>query len=356
MTNVFMKQTILYGLSGEGSGHASRARALVPYLERLGYEVQVVGCGRATEQLKTSVSHYTDIFGFHISYKAGKADFLETFTHNLFASRKALRTILTLDKLVKTIKPVLVISDFEPFVSYTSYRHKIPLISVDNQHVLTNAVITKAQRNRVASLAAEALIRLVVPRAQHFFVTSFVPLKVKRKNTTIIPPIVDQTLQQYQPTSGQQVLVYMNNASLQDTLLPALEAVGDNFIMYGARPHTKSKLILKPFSRAGFLYDLANARAVIATAGFSLLSEALFLRKPFLALPSQDQFEQILNASQLESAGYGRAAYTDPTREDIESFLYRVPEFSHNLESYPFSDLEQPLKIIGQKVKEIARD
>ena len=125
-----------------------------------------------------------------------------------------------------------------------------------------------------------------------------------------------------------------------------------NFIVYGARPGTKSKtLIIKPISRAGFLEDLAGARAVIATAGFSLISEALFLRKPILALPSQDQFEQLLNASQIESAGYGKAAYQDPTREDIESFLYRVPEVTRQLDHYPFSDIEEPLRIIGEKVK-----
>ncbi len=349
-----MKKTILYGLSGEGLGHTSRARALVPYLEHLGYEVHVVGTGRATEQLKCEFKHYSDIFGFHITYRAGKTDLLETLAHNLFASRRAVRTMLTLDRLVKTIKPTVVISDFEPFVTYTSYKHRVPLISVDNQHAITHAVIPRAVHNRLAHLAADAVARLVVPRAGHFFITSFVPLKTKRKNVTIIPPLLDPAVQRYSDKSGDYVLVYINNTSRQDVLFPVLERIRARFIIYGARPGTKSKsLIIKPISRSDFLHDLASARAVIGTAGFSLISEVLWYKKPFLALPSQDQFEQLLNAYQLEQAGYGKAAFTDPTREDIESFLYRVPEFTQGIKRYPQQDIETPLKAIGEKVKEI---
>ena len=36
---------IVYGVSGEGSGHSSRAREMIPHLERAGHRVRVVTYG-----------------------------------------------------------------------------------------------------------------------------------------------------------------------------------------------------------------------------------------------------------------------------------------------------------------------
>jgi len=89
----------------------------------------------------------------------------------------------------------------------------------------------------------------------------------------------------------------------------------------------------RPFSRDGFIDDLASAKAVAATAGFTLISEALALKKPYLAMPMQGQFEQELNAFQLEQAGYG-SRMPEVQRETIAEFLYRLPEYEQSLRDY----------------------
>src|SRR6185369_12152091 len=64
-------------------------------------------------------------------------------------------------------------------------------------------------------------------------------------------------------------------------------------------PHADAYLALSFFSAPvkkrsldGFLRDLSGAKAVIANAGFSLISEGLYLDKPYLAIPVKNQFEQ----------------------------------------------------------------
>ena len=84
----------------------------------------------------------------------------------------------------------------------------------------------------------------------------------------------------------------------------------------------------------GFLHDLAGAKAVIANAGFSLVSEALHLGKPYLAIPVKNQFEQTFNAYYVDKLGYG-AWWKDLGKEQIESFLFNLPFYSDNLHSYP---------------------
>ncbi|HEY1265213.1 MAG TPA: glycosyltransferase family protein, partial [Terriglobales bacterium] len=93
-------------------------------------------------------------------------------------------------------------------------------------------------------------------------------------------------------------------------------------------------IVYKRAGIEGFLQDLIRARAVVANAGFSLVTEALQLGKPYLAIPVKHQFEQIFNAYWLNKKGYG-AYWDDLDKERIESFLYNLPEFAEKLTSYP---------------------
>ena len=89
----------------------------------------------------------------------------------------------------------------------------------------------------------------------------------------------------------------------------------------------------RPFSEAGFIDDLRTAAAVIASAGFTLMGEAVYLHKPMLAEPVARQFEQILNARYLQKEGYGVCA-DQITASTLQEFLSRVPEFAANLARY----------------------
>jgi hypothetical protein len=88
-----------------------------------------------------------------------------------------------------------------------------------------------------------------------------------------------------------------------------------------------------PFDEATFIADLASCRAVVATAGFTLMSEAISLDKPMLAVPIRGQFEQVLNARYLEREGYGATA-DDLNEEVLRGFIAKQPWFEERLASY----------------------
>jgi len=92
-------------------------------------------------------------------------------------------------------------------------------------------------------------------------------------------------------------------------------------------------LFRKP-SMDQFLKDLIGAKAVMANAGFSLMTEALHLAKPYLAIPIEHQFEQIFNAYWLDKMGYG-TYWDELNKERIESFLYNLPGYRERLSAYP---------------------
>src|SRR5207302_7594790 len=107
---------------------------------------------------------------------------------------------------------------------------------------------------------------------------------------------------------------------------------------YGVRcdlqhPVREGSLVYKPFSEQEFIEDLRTARGVVASGGFTLMGEAVYLHKPMLSEPVGKQFEQVLNARYLESLGYGLCAEAI-TAERLREFLDRLPRFEERLAGY----------------------
>ena len=129
------------------------------------------------------------------------------------------------------------------------------------------------------------------------------------------------------------VAMLASNASAALNLLSKFPR--ERFIVYG---HDKAEeagnVSYRKFSTDGFIDDVASAKAIIATAGFTLISEALYLGKPYLAMPMRGQFEQELNALMIDQLGYGKRV-TRPRSASIAEFLYRLPEYRERLNDYP---------------------
>ncbi|HEX3587951.1 MAG TPA: glycosyltransferase family protein, partial [Candidatus Angelobacter sp.] len=181
--------------------------------------------------------------------------------------------------------------------------------------------------------AVRFVTRMMTPRADAYCVLSFFAAQVKRCNTFLFPPIVRQEVLSAEAQTGDYVLVYVTSPAKE--LAALLKQVRCKFICYGfAIEGQDGNILFKKPSMEGFLRDLAGAKAVIANAGFSLVSEALYLGKPYLAMPVKNQFEQTFNAYYVDKLGYG-AWWQELGKEQIESFLFNLPAYAENLHSYP---------------------
>jgi UDP:flavonoid glycosyltransferase YjiC (YdhE family) len=77
-----------------------------------------------------------------------------------------------------------------------------------------------------------------------------------------------------------------------------------------------------PLDRAAFIAALADAKAVVGSAGSQLVSECVALRIPILALHQRRDDEQRLNAIMVREAGLGDGcAFEALTLERLVSFL-----------------------------------
>lgn len=328
---------IVYGVSGEGSGHSSRAREMLDHLEQLGHVVKVVSYDRGFRNLKEDF----DVFeteGLHIASSDNRVSKVKTFTDNLQRLPQGHKKLNALRKeIFKTFLPDCVITDFEPMCAYLAHHYNLPLITIDNQHRIRYMTYPCPARLHAERRMTVSIIRAMVPRPDVSLVTTFYYGDAKNDRTLFFPPILRREVLSLQPSGADHILVYLTSGF--ESFLKILKSFSrEKFLVYGYdRKKQDANMVYKPFSREGFLKDFASCKAVMATAGFTLMTEAFYLRKPYLALPMRGQFEQELNAHWLAKLNYG-INLRRIRSEAVGNFLYRVPDFRANLNGYRAAD------------------
>ncbi len=349
---------ILYGVPGEGMGHATRSKVIIEYLLSQNHNVYIVSSAKAFQFLdKAFPNRVLEIKGFHFAYKNAEVSKIGTLLLNLKSATKNLMYNRTRKLfLEQNFEPNLVISDFESFSFFYAKLHKIPIISTDNMQVMDRCVldikITKEEKSNY--IIAKNIVKLKVPRCNHYFISSFFKANIKNKNTSIVPPIIRKEIQEAAVSKGTHILMYQTSSSLKTVKNTLLKLPAQNFIVYGMnQDYTEGNIIFKPFSEAGFIADLASAKAVIANGGFSFISEAIYLQKPIYSFPIRNQFEQWMNAAYIDKLGYGKH-FNNLHEDSLKIFLSEIPLFEKKLASYKqngntilFNNINSMIKSFG---------
>ena len=333
---------VLYGVVGEGMGHATRSRVVLEHLLAAGHRVRVVVSGRAHGFLVSRFAgragiEFQEIHGLVLGFEGNTIDKSETFFTNLEALPAGLlKNIAAYRKVAEDgFEPEVVISDFESWAYLYAINHRLPVISIDNMQVLNRCRHTDdvTDDGSAAFRLAKGLVRAKLPGAYHYLIASFFFPPVRKKRTTLVPPILRPEILGARREPGSHVLVYQT-AATNAALLPVLRQLPYEFRVYGmGREGVEGNVTLKAFSETGFIDDLRTARAAIAGGGFSLMGEAVHLHVPLLSLPIEGQYEQVLNAAYLERLGYGVHA-TALDVEALAAFLERSDTFAQALERY----------------------
>lgn len=373
---------ILYGLCGEGKGHATRSLVAVEHLERRGHEVLAAASGQAYPMVAKAHPRSLEIVGLSMRCEGGALDLAGSVELNARRLPEMLARNAAAWSEAEAFRPEAVVTDFDSFAWLFANAKGLPVVSFDNAQILPRCEHESwlwDSRHGDGLRALDFFVQTKAPSAAHYIITSFFYPPVKSEclaNTTVIPPVLRQSVldkltrrdaggdrgraaqalagpngvselglddgraDAQASVPGRHVLVY-KTASLDDaSFLGALGAVPSaRFVVYGCAEGAvlPGNCKRRPFSEAGFIDDLARSRAVIGNAGMSLLGEALAFGKPLYAVPVRGQFEQVLNACYLEKLGYGAAADALEPR-GLEAFLERVPTYACAIQAHPQHD------------------
>lgn len=336
---------IIYGVAGQGFGHSTRSKEVISHLKSRGHEVMVFTYGQALFFLEEFSP--VEIPGLTLSYHNNRLSYKKTIYRNALHIIKHTKDWNILRRRFNDFNPDIVITDFEPLTSLLAKMYHRPLISVDNQHQLTNTRIPIPEEHRKDFLADKAVVKFMVWGAKHYLATTFYETPIFKKNTYLVPPILRQEILDLQPVKGDYYLVYQNSDF--EHLVKVLKNIDEKFVVFGMNvDKVEGNITFKNYSTHDWLKYLEGAKAVIGTAGLSLITECLYLKKPYLAEPVKKQIEQFLNAHYLKEKKFGSFTY-DFTAEDFYAFRDNLPQYEAALAQYGQKDNS----VLFQKLDEI---
>jgi uncharacterized protein (TIGR00661 family) len=341
---------ILYGLCGEGLGHASRSRILINHLKNK-HDIRIVAGGKAFSYMSKEFDDVYEIESPHFVYKGNEVKLFLTILRMVFQTFiKSPSSFLKVRRIIKEFKPDILITDAEPISFSASFFSSIKRVSIDNPQALLYRRYKIKFGEYFAWFALFIVVKLSVFGADKYLIYDFSDEQIGNPKVMFLKPLIQEGILKQKPTYGNHIFVYQTSISTE-FITGILKKIDETFVIYGFNKElVDENLIFKRFNEDDFYHDIASAKAVVANGGFTVLSEALYLKKPIFSLPIRHQFEQVINGQFIEKLGAG-VHKMDFCKEDLEDFLQNLNFYKKNLKSYNPGNQKETLKIIEDQIQ-----
>lgn len=330
-TKIRDKKVIFYCICGEGMGHAIRSSVIIDRIKDK-YDVYIFSSDRAYKYLNEKFDNVYKIGGFNTVYINNKVNNTKTLINALKRNPLNIKEgYEELYKKARKLSPDVIVTDFEIYATMVSKLLSIPLISLDNIHMITQTAIDYPPKHQGEMLKAKGVIKSYVIKPKIHILTSFFYPKIKpKKRAVLYPPVIREDILKLEPTIEDHIIVYQTSKE-SVKLVEQLKSLNEKFIVYGFNKDEVDKnLTYKLFNENEFYNDLASAKAVICNGGFTFISEAISLKKPIYSVPAIGNFEQTLNGFYVQKLGYGEY-HEEMSPKKVEKFLKRLPKYQEKL-------------------------
>ena len=319
---------ILFLVQGEGRGHLTQAISMGQILRNAGHDVAAamvgVSPGRVIpaffeEQISAPVFHFSAPNIVYNSEGAGMN--LKATVYNLFKNHSAYVDGLRLiHNKIQDIKPDLIISFYETFSGLYNvlYRSGIPMVCVAHQYLLMHPRFIFPKSSKINQLIINLNSKLTSWRSAKRLALSFREIESRNDlKITVVPPLLRREVVQMDSVKENFFLVYMTHHSLSKQIIEWHVAhpdvrlhcfwdnadVSDEFIF-------DETLTFHRINSKKYLRMLASCTALVTTAGFESVCEAMYLGKPVMMVPVPNHFEQECNAMDGVISGAGVTSKT----------------------------------------------
>lgn len=310
-------------VQGEGRGHLTQAISLGQILRSAGHEVvgALVGTspGRQIPAFFNESIH-APVFHFdapNIIYKAqgGGMNLRRTLCTHLANIPKYLRSLQRIHRTVRQIRPDLIVSFYDTYGGLYNlmYRSEIPMVCIAHQYLLLHPRFVFPEQSRVSRFLINLNSKSTSWFAGKRLALSFreIPSRPDLK-ITVVPPLLRREIGRLVPRKGDYFLVYMTHHSLSQQIISwhqqhpdvRLHCFWDNPNVSEEFEYDKT-LTFHRINSEKYLNMLAGCLALVTTAGFESVCEAMYLGKPVMMVPVPNHFEQECNALDGVISGAG---------------------------------------------------
>lgn len=321
---------LLFIVQGEGRGHLTQAISLAQLLQAAGHEV--LGAWVNVAEGRPVPPFFTEQFNAPITAVAGPLLVYNTHSNALDLGatiwgivKNSLvyrRSINQLQNAIIAQKPDLVINIFELLggLTYGIHRPAVPMVCIGHQCLAFHPSFPFSSGKWLDRLLFKALVRLNAWGATELFGLSFDRQNdVPRHRLRVMPPLLRGELTGRDPVTRKTnacpyVLAYTTQPGLLREVLKAHRQRPDVILHYFNADVTESEerinhtLYFHRIDGTRYLDYMQSCQAVLTTAGFESVCEALYLGKPVLMMPQPNHYEQACNALDGERAGALQAA------------------------------------------------
>ena len=282
---------VLYAIQGTGNGHLSRAREIVPLLQKKCETDLLVSGSQADVELPFEIKYRLRGLSFIFGKKGGVDvwnTYIEANTKKLFEEIKRIP--------VKDYD--FVINDFEPVSAWACYLNKVPCIAFSHQSSLLDKNSPKPAKK---DLFGKFILKNYAPSTLSF------GLHFCRYSRNIFTPVIRSEIRTIEIADRGHYTVYLPSYDDQK-ILEILTKVDDNICWQIFSKRAKQLTLHKnieiyPVTNDGFIQSMASSTGVLCGAGFETPAEAMFLGKKLMVIPMQNQYEQQCNAAALKAMG-----------------------------------------------------
>ena len=281
---------ILYAIQGTGNGHLSRARDIIPVLQK-NHEVDILISGsQADIELPFPIKYKYKGLGF-IFGKKGGVDILETYKKN---NLKIL--FLEINCLPVQIYD-LVINDFEPVSAWACYQKNKTCISISHQAAVLNKNVSQPKS---VDIIGKAILKKYAPTsAQYGF-------HFKAYDDNIFTPVIRRQVREQVVENKGHYTVYLpayDDKRILKVLKKCKDVDWQVFSKHNKKLKKEKNITIQPINNEAFIESMAAAEGVLCGAGFETPAEALFMKKKLMVIPMKGQYEQHCNAAALKQMG-----------------------------------------------------
>lgn len=328
----------IYGLAGDGRGHASMAIAIGQVLKAAGHDVKFVTGGESIELLQQffSPQEIIEYPALRCVYSKKSLSVIPSTIKGLFFSFTTKKHILKIRQLIKQWEPDYAMTDFEPLISRALRKNitkKIPIISISPMNFFSACHIDK-NLNFIEKFYSKVMAMICwyfCPKPDHVFVTKPFPsqLKPNKRHCILLSPIIRENIlpiSYIKNDDNKLILVYLRGRT--ESVLHVIEKYAELHnlpvkVYCTWQATSKNNVEFCTVDPEKFVEHMKISRLIITTAGNQLLSEIAYLGIPAIVIPEPGQIEQHLNAKLADSYLENCVMMTTKT--------FSLPELSENI-------------------------
>ncbi|TAE23708.1 MAG: glycosyl transferase [Cytophagales bacterium] len=332
---------VLFIVQGEGRGHLTQAISLAQILQKAGHSV--IGAWVSVTENRPVASFFSDQFtapihplegpGLVYCPRTNALNVPTTLRRSMGSWKRYRHSMRQLRDAIRHEQPDVVVNFFELLggLTYALYDLPSPMVCVAHQYLTLHPEFPLPKGRWLQRLTFKWLVRATSFCAYERLGLSFdQQADVPQEKLRVVPPLLRQEVTELNPVDEPFVLAYTTQPGLQSEVLEAHRDRPDVPIHYfhsGVKEQEQQfddTLTYHRIDGKRYLEAMERCRAVVSTAGFESLCEALYLGKPVLMIPQPNHYEQMGNALDGQRAGVGLASHSF----DLNRLLRYLPTYN----------------------------